>query len=336
MANMNCRSEDKYARKDGICCDRCAAGQYMSAECDNTKTTKCDKCGDGQYTATKNNLDKCQTCTVCYSKNNQITVKKCTTQEDVVCRCETGFYCNNDQCEHCQQVTQCLLGEGVKVQATRTSDTICAPCQDGTYSNVTDFHSACQTHTRCGDIGRMLKTPGTPTIDAICGNFKFQCPWILPAGLWSGLLLTALILFGLLCWRAKRKSYEAEKKKTRIFLQHPFKYTGADSSVAVSLAEMVPAAPVTQLELSLPFTELNGHCQESCDVEDCKLPLFNPDDNAVSCDSQEPVDSSLPITRLKASVSFTKSNHINGSAGYCTGNFLRTYSEPQEDEYCGT
>lgn len=110
----------------------------------------------------------------------------------------------------------------------------------------------------------------------------------------------------------------------------------AESSVAVSLVEMVPAAPVTQLELSLPFTERNGHCQESCDVEDCKLPLFNPDDNAVSCDSQERVDSSLPITRLKASVSFTKSNHINGSAGYCTGNFLRTYSEPQEDEYCET
>lgn len=32
------------------------------------------------------------------------------------------------------------------------------------------------------------------------------CHWMLPAGLWAGLVLTALILFGLFCWRLKRKS----------------------------------------------------------------------------------------------------------------------------------
>lgn len=63
--------------------------------------------------------------------------------------------------------------------------------------------------------------------------------------------------------------------------------------------------------------------------------LSSPDDNVVSC-TQDSVDSCLPITPLKASVSFAESNHINGSAGYSTSNFLRTYSEPQEDEWCGT
>lgn len=33
-----------------------------------------------------------------------------------------------------------------------------------------------------------------------------DCHWALPAGLWSGLVLTALVLFGLFCWRLKRKS----------------------------------------------------------------------------------------------------------------------------------
>ena len=33
------------------------------------------------------------------------------------------------------------------------------------------------------------------------------CNWILPAGLWSGLVLTALVLFVFICWREKRKSY---------------------------------------------------------------------------------------------------------------------------------
>ncbi|XP_068425548.1 tumor necrosis factor receptor superfamily member 5 [Clinocottus analis] len=320
---MNCTSEDKYIQKDGICCDRCAAGQYMLNECDNTHTTNCTKCVPGRYTATKNHLPKCHVCKDCSSINNQKKVKDCTAQENTVCRCMPGFYCSNDDCDHCWPLTNCNLGEGVKVQATYTNDTICAPCPVGAYSNVTDFHSTCQTHTRCEDLGRVLKTPGTSTTDAICGNFKSHCPWILPTSLWSGLLLTALILLGLICWRAKRKSYKAEKNETRTFLQHPFKSTEVDSSVVISLVGLVPAAPATQLETSLPITELNGHCQESCAVNGCKLPLFIPDESVVSCDTHEHVDGSLPTTPQKASE-------------YCTGNFLRTYSEPQEDEWCGT
>lgn len=33
-----------------------------------------------------------------------------------------------------------------------------------------------------------------------------DCHWALPASLWSGLVLTSLVLFGLFCWRLKRKS----------------------------------------------------------------------------------------------------------------------------------
>ncbi|XP_044065009.1 tumor necrosis factor receptor superfamily member 5 isoform X2 [Siniperca chuatsi] len=288
MVKMNC-TKDEYS-KDGRCCDRCHAGSYMQAECDGTKKTKCAECERGHYTATKNNLLRCRVCKDCSSSNKQRKLKDCTTQEDTVCECVTGFYCNNDGCDHCLQVAQCHLGEGVTVKATRTNNTVCAPCENGTYSNVTDSNSACQTHTRCEVFGRVLKTPGTQTTDAICGDFKSHCHWILPAGLWSGLVLTALVLFGLICWRAKRKSDKAE---------------------------------------------LNGYCQESCTVDGCNLPLFKPDDNAASF-TQDSMDSCLPITPLKASVSFAESSHINGSAGYCTGNFLRTYSEPQEDEWCGT
>ncbi|TDH11674.1 hypothetical protein EPR50_G00062960 [Perca flavescens] len=315
MANISCTKSSQ----DGTCCDRCAAGEYMKVECFGTKKTECAKCDNGFYTATKNNLPKCQVCKECSSENKQKTVKVCTVQENTVCGCVDGFYCSSDQCDHCMQVTHCPLGEGVKVRATRTNNTICAPCEGGTYSNVTDFLSPCQTHTRCEDIGRLLKTPGTQTTDAICGNFITHCPWILPAGLWSGLVLTALVLFGIVCWRAKHKSYKA-----------------AGSSVPVSLVDMVPATPITSLELPLPFTELNGHCQENCTVECCKLPLFNPDDNAVRCITQDSVDSILPIIPLKPSVSFVEYSHTNGSAGYCNGNFLRSYSEPQEDEWCGT
>ncbi|XP_070692292.1 tumor necrosis factor receptor superfamily member 5 [Pempheris klunzingeri] len=319
MAKIYCTNEDEYLGKNGRCCQRCPAGSYMQAECDDQTATKCAECGRGEYTATKNHLNKCHVCKDCSSNNNQRKIKDCTAQENVVCECVTGFYCSNDHCDHCQTVKHCTLGEGVIAQATRTNDTICAPCGEGTYSNVTDFHSPCQKHTRCEDFGRVLKTPGTQTTDAICGDFKSHCSWMLPAGLWSGLVLTALVLFGLFCWRTKRKSYKP-----------------AISTVPVALIEMVPPTPISQLELPLPFKEMNGHYQESCN-DACNLKLFTPGDITVSCSTQDSVDSSnRPITPLKVSVSFAESNHISGSAGYCTSNFHRTYSEPQEDEWCGT
>ncbi|XP_035018628.1 tumor necrosis factor receptor superfamily member 5 [Hippoglossus stenolepis] len=314
MIEMNCPTEDKYL-KDGRCCDRCPAGTYMQAGCDGTKRTKCDKCRHGYYMATKNHMKDCQRCKECSSNNNQRNSKDCSAAEDTECECETGFYCSNDKCEHCQPVTQCPVGEGVRVSANHTNDTICAPCEEGTYSNVTDFISHCKTHTRCRELGRELIFQGTQTTNSVCSDVLPRCSWMLPAGLWSGLLLTALVLLAVVvCWRAKRKSLRAVR-----------------SSDPVTV-EVVPTVLVTSLDLSLPSTEQNGHCQESCVAEECKLPLYRTDETLVSCD----VESSLPITLLKVSASFVESSPNPGAAGYRTSNFHRTHSEPQEDEWCGT
>ncbi|KAG7216989.1 hypothetical protein INR49_001643 [Caranx melampygus] len=207
------------------------------------------------------------------------------------CKSEDQYHKDGKCCDRCPA-------------ANRTTDAACAPCQGSTYSNVTDYHSPCKPHTKCEELGRALEKAGTSETDAVCGDVLTRCSWMLPAGLWSGLVLTALILFAVvICRRAKRRSYNAGR-----------------TSVPVTLTEVVPAPLPIALELPLPSTELNGHCQESC-----KLPLFTPDENLVNCS----MDSSLPITPFKASVSFVESSHTNGS-------FLRTYSEPQEDEWCGT
>nr|XP_046255211.1 tumor necrosis factor receptor superfamily member 5 isoform X2 [Scatophagus argus] len=319
MAMGNCTAEDKYHSKDGRCCDRCHAGSYMKAECDSTKETECAECGRGLYTATKNHLNKCHICRDCSSNNNQRKLRDCTAQEDTVCECVAGYYCNNDQCDHCNPVTRCPPGEGVKVQAARATDTICVPCGDGTYSNVTDFHSPCRAHTRCEDIGRLLKTPGTQTSDANCGDFKYNCQWMLPAALWSGLVLTAFVLFAFICWRKKRTSYRA-----------------ATCVAPVTLVDVLPAAADCPLDLPFAPTETKSYCQESCTMDGCVISLFEPVDKMGSVDAQDSVDSCLPITPLKPSVSFAESSHGNGSTGYCTSNFARTSSEPQEDEWCGT
>lgn len=290
----------------------------MKAECDGTKKTQCADCGHEYYMDTKNHLKDCHLCKYCNSSNNQIKVKECTAKEDTVCGCVSGFYCNDADCSHCRPVRHCPPGEGVKVQASRTTDTVCVPCEDGTYSNISDFHSPCKTHTRCEDIGRVLQIPGTAKTDAICGNFKTHCHWMLPAGLWAGLVLTALVLFGLIiCWRIRRKTCRSVSPRR-----------------SVTLVEMGPAVPESPLKLPLPTTQVNGHWSDKCPVETCQLPLFKSDDTPISYCTQDSMESSHPITPLKASVSFTESIHVKGHSGH--GNFLRTHSEPQEDEWCGT
>ncbi|XP_062256015.1 tumor necrosis factor receptor superfamily member 5 [Platichthys flesus] len=305
MVEMKCTSEDKYL-KDGKCCDRCPAGMHVQTDCDGTNRTKCDKCRHGFYMATKNHLMKCQPCKQCSSQNKQRISKDCSAPEDTECECETGFFCSNDQCEHCQPVTQCPIGEGVRVPANRTSDTICAPCEEGTYSNVTDFISSCKPHTRCREL---TSVRGNQKSDSICRDVLPRCSWMLPAGLWSGLVLTALVLLAVFVfWRAKRKSLRAVR-----------------SSVPVT-AEVVTTVLVTSLDLPLPSTERNGHCQESCVAMESKLPLCSTDVTLVSCDAEI----SLPISPLKISASFPESIPNTGDR---TSNFHRTPSEPQEDEW---
>ncbi|XP_008278372.1 tumor necrosis factor receptor superfamily member 5 [Stegastes partitus] len=309
---MRCSSEDKYP-SGRRCCDRCAAGTYVKSDCDGSKPTECSECGRGYFTATRNHSTKCYLCRSCSATNNQRTAKDCSSTQNTVCDCVSGFYCSNAECEHCQPATQCPPGEGVRVPATRTNNTICSPCEDGTFSNVTDFHSACKPHTSCEDYGRVPRIPGTSKTDAVCGGFKSHCPWMLPAGLWSGLVLTLLVLILLLVWwRSKRGSYRAV--------------------TSTAPAPVVPAPDVT-------LGEFSSHCQETCTSDACKISIFTPhdeDEAAGSVQDSIPITPITPITPFKASVSFAESSQVSGSAGYCTGNFLRLPSEPQEDEYCGT
>ncbi|XP_041843345.1 tumor necrosis factor receptor superfamily member 5 [Melanotaenia boesemani] len=284
-------------------CEYCPAGKYAQHKCNSTQQTKCIDCKPGTYTDSKNTLEKCLSCNVCIPSHRVHTVSNCTTSKDTVCECETGFFCSNDVCDHCQPLTKCPPGEGVKVKATRTTDTVCAKCEEGTYNNVTDYSSPCIAYNRCEE-----REGNTTT----CGTYKSSCSWILPAGLWSGLVMTILIVTVVfILWRARRKSHRTENFR-----------------VPVTLVKIPLTPAVTPPDLS-------SHCQETCAIEDCKLPLFNPDNPTEVCSIKDSFDSSVPITPMKVSFSFVDSNHINGSGGYSKGNFFRLHSEPQEDEWCG-
>ncbi|KAI5620357.1 tumor necrosis factor receptor superfamily member 5-like isoform X2 [Silurus asotus] len=111
--------------------------------------------------------------------------------------CSNDMYEHNNKCcDKCQK-------------ANSKRDTLCKPCPEGTFNNNTDYITPCRNHTSCLDLGRKLFFPGTTNSDAICGDFIPSCPksyWMLPAGLWAGLILT-LILFiiGFTCRKCKRK-----------------------------------------------------------------------------------------------------------------------------------
>ncbi|XP_061803919.1 tumor necrosis factor receptor superfamily member 5 [Nerophis lumbriciformis] len=306
MAEKKCAPEE-YVSRSGRCCDRCPAGNYVRADCDHTKKTECGCCERGSYTATRNHLRACRMCRQCSASNNQRTVKECMAHKDTVCECLTGFFCYGEPCEHCMPATSCPPGTGVKVPTTGANDTICALCDKGTFSNVSDFQSACQNHTRCQDLGRVLATPGTSTTDAICGNLTCGCSWVLPAGLWLGFVLTILVALGLMCWSAKHKSYKM-----------------ARSSIPIHEVKKASIITDSLLEPPLPNPASHDPGQKSGLTGGVRLTILTPDDCAVSCSPQDNMD-------LPATLQTDSSNHHNG-----TDVPHRSFSEPQEDEWCGT
>lgn len=314
MSQKDCKTYN------GRCCKFCKPGTYKQKDCNQTEETQCAQCEPGSFTATENYMEKCLACKKCNNSHLRVE-QECTAQKNTVCVCVAGFYCKDADCEHCRKLSVCPPGQGVKAQGSGKMDTVCSPCKSGTYSNVSDYYSPCKAHTRCEDIRRELLTAGTAEEDASCGDFINECPWMLPAGLWSGLVLTGLLLFvlGVFWWRIKRKLYRTVSS------------SGPDALVVV---------PAAVDELPLPSIELNAHFQKETykPAYSTELPFLKSEDPAISCDTQDDDndDSNIPITPFKASVSFTESHHINDSSGYSTGNYRRTFSEPQEDEWCGT
>ncbi|KAA0703421.1 Tumor necrosis factor receptor superfamily member 16 [Triplophysa tibetana] len=191
---------------------KCTKGTFVR-QCE-ANVVKCEPCANGTFTAADNHMESCLACRVCSSINNLMPDVECRADTNRQCKCKPGFYCPNlteGQCEHCFPVKNCPPGQGVTKNHTQLEDTKCEPCPDGTYSNVTDYISSCKNHTSCAYLGRDLKDRGTPKTDATCGDFKAcrSCNWMLPAGMWAGLAVTALIIFLVLFiiyWRTKRRS----------------------------------------------------------------------------------------------------------------------------------
>ncbi|KAI4896886.1 hypothetical protein NFI96_031597 [Prochilodus magdalenae] len=286
---------------EGRCCDGCPEGEYVSSHCSDSLPTKCTICFHDTYMSQRNYLTSCMSCRQCHE--NQVELKPCMKDSNRECVCKEGFYCSSStqgHCEHCRAVTLCPPGNGVSVQHTSTKDSVCSPCKTGTFNNVEDYKTPCLNHTNCAELGRPLLARGTTTTDAQCGALQ-HCHWMIPAGLWAGLIMTIIIFIALLYWTVKRKS-----KQTLSISGHSESY-------------ILPVLPPDIIKHpGSPVQPILYHKEESFNTFDCSL----------ECDG-------ITLTTLTASEKYPYSACQGGCAGSSTSDPSILQSEPQEDEWPG-
>ncbi|XP_026861740.1 tumor necrosis factor receptor superfamily member 3 isoform X2 [Electrophorus electricus] len=116
---------DQY-EYNGLCCNLCPEGKYVSTYCDNKTVTKCQICPHNTYMKEKNGLHSCLPCTQC-----DVT----TSSTDTECRsCELGtFNSKTDYQTPCYNHTRCEeLGRYLVTPGTPSADAVCGellrPC----------------------------------------------------------------------------------------------------------------------------------------------------------------------------------------------------------------
>ncbi|XP_072536037.1 tumor necrosis factor receptor superfamily member 1B [Salminus brasiliensis] len=290
------------------CCDHCPKGQYVLGHCTRSTPTKCETCVHETYTADSNYLTKCLACTQCHLEN-QHEVKSCQPHSDRKCECNDGYYCksySDGHCDHCHQVTVCPPGKGVSAKPTSSRDTVCKPCATGTFSSVADYSTSCHNHTNCEALGRHLKTPGSDTTDAVCGDFvhsESNCPWVISTALCVGLIVTILIslIIILLYWRAKRKSQQT--------------VCSQNYGPPVLPPDIIKHPNSPELKTLFDKDEI----------------LFNTDDCCLECDGVD----GITMTTMTASEKYGHTVSCDQYGGFTTCEPSMFQSEPQEDEWPG-
>ncbi|XP_013005826.2 tumor necrosis factor receptor superfamily member 5 [Cavia porcellus] len=161
-------TENQFLLND-VCCDLCPPGKKLVDECTEFKNTECRSCQKGEFLDTWNRERRCYVHRHCDPNLGLWVQKEGTAETDTTCVCEEGRHCASDTCEHCDLHTSCGPGFGVKQLGTATSDTICEPCPNGFFSNVSSAFEKCHPWTSCENEYLVELRAGTNRTDAVCG-----------------------------------------------------------------------------------------------------------------------------------------------------------------------
>eukprot|EP00058_Branchiostoma_floridae_P015765 XP_002601253.1 hypothetical protein BRAFLDRAFT_229325 [Branchiostoma floridae] len=126
---------------DNRCCAKCPRGSKMHLHgvIFLRFLAHCLPCPPGTYTEFSNYLDRCLLCERCSEDHGMEERRTCLPNQNRRCRCMKGFFLEPPQvpgrdADMCYRHQQCQPGEGVLKEGTRRSDTSCAPCAMGMFS----------------------------------------------------------------------------------------------------------------------------------------------------------------------------------------------------------
>ncbi|EHB05315.1 Tumor necrosis factor receptor superfamily member 5 [Heterocephalus glaber] len=190
-ASLECR-ENQFLLNN-VCCDLCPPGEKLVDECTEFKTTQCLRCTKGEFLGAWNRERHCHVHRYCDPNLGLQVQKEGTLETDTTCFCKEGQHCTSDACEHCDLHTSCGPGFGVRHIGTGTSDTICEPCPDGFFSNVSSAFEKCHPWTSCENKQLVELRAGTNVTDAVCG-FQNRSRALLVIPVIIGILIVILLM----------------------------------------------------------------------------------------------------------------------------------------------
>ncbi|XP_018414541.1 PREDICTED: tumor necrosis factor receptor superfamily member 5 [Nanorana parkeri] len=161
-----CSSTEQY-EKYGKCCSLCRPGQRLHTECTERSETMCAICLNGEYQDKWSREKECLPHQYCDKNLGFQKISEGTQKQNVECVCQDGKHCSSTECETCVFNTLCAPGYGVTRKAEKYSDTECAVCPYGTFSNSTSDTEPCKDWQRCTS-SQEESHPGSTNTDVAC------------------------------------------------------------------------------------------------------------------------------------------------------------------------
>uniref|UniRef100_A0A8C6UFD8 TNFR-Cys domain-containing protein n=1 Tax=Neogobius melanostomus TaxID=47308 RepID=A0A8C6UFD8_9GOBI len=113
----------------------------------------------------------------------------CSIISNTVCEAQEGHFCEQQSegsCVSARKHRRCEPGEFTQEPGSPSADTVCSPCDEGTFSNGT--LSKCQPHTQCEQIkNKVTITAGTMFSESECGE-RNNMPMVI------GLIVGAVVI----------------------------------------------------------------------------------------------------------------------------------------------
>ncbi|KAK6479855.1 tumor necrosis factor receptor superfamily member 3-like [Huso huso] len=185
--NGHCTDSRTEYLSGGVCCRKCAPGQFALHKCTTTSDTDCSSCPENTFTELYNYEPNCRLCRPCEA--GLVVSSPCTKTRKSVCVCPKNSICIGEFCEFCEDHNPCQPGTYTSQQGDLTRHPQCSSCPTGTFNDLPSITARCSRHSNCTELGKVQAKSGTPKSDAVCKDPKVD----MDTG-WLGFLILLAVL----------------------------------------------------------------------------------------------------------------------------------------------